>query len=62
MLSFLKNLSPIEIFVIASILILLFGRKAFVKLGKSFGETFKEVKNVKKSLTSAFGDEGSDKS
>ena len=62
MLNFLKNLSPIEIFVLGAILILFFGRKAFVKLGKSLGETFKEMKNVKKSLTSAFGDEGSDKS
>ena len=48
--------------VIGGILLLIFGRKIFVKMGKSLGETFKEMKNVKKSVTSAFEDEGSDKS
>ncbi len=61
MLNFLKNLSPIEMLVIGGILLLIFGRKVFVKMGKSLGETFKEMKNVKKSVTSAFEDEGSDK-
>ena len=54
MFNFIKNLSPTELIILASILIVLFGRKAFIKLGKTGGETFKEIKKVKKNLTEVF--------
>lgn len=51
MLNFLKNIGPVEIIVLVAILLLLFGRKIFVALGKTSGETLKELRNVKKSFT-----------
>jgi Sec-independent protein translocase protein TatA len=57
MLNFLKNISPTELIILASILVVLFGSKTFVSLGKTFGETFKEVKNIKKSFSEAVEDE-----
>lgn len=57
MFNFLKNISPIELIILASILIVLFGRKAFVALGKMSGETFKEIKTIRKGLTEAFEDD-----
>lgn len=60
MLDFVKNIGPVEWLVIAIIVILLFGRKFLVSLGKASGETLKEVKNVKKTFTDAV--EGEDES
>lgn len=54
--AFLKNISPTEIIILVSILLLLFGRKAFITLGKTGGETFKEIKKIKKSFTEAIED------
>lgn len=53
MLNFFRNLSPVEIGVIALILILLFGPKLVKNLGRLSGETVKEMKNVKKSINEA---------
>ena len=57
MLNFFKNLSPIEVIILASIVLVLFGRKAFVSLGKTGGETFKEIKKIKKSFKEAVEDD-----
>ncbi len=54
MLSFFKNLSPLELIILATILILIFGRKAFISMGKTGGESFKEIKKIKKNFLEAF--------
>lgn len=53
MLNFIKNISPLELGMIVLILILLFGARAIVGLGKAGGETVKEVKKVKNEFISA---------
>ena len=60
MLNFIKNISPTEVIIVAVIIILIFGSKIATKLGKTSGETFKEIKNIKKSFTEAIGDDQSD--
>lgn len=55
--SFLKNISPTEIIILASILFLLFGRKIFMTLGRTSGETLKEMKKIKKNFTEAISDD-----
>jgi len=57
MQAFLSNLSPVEIAIILIILFVIFGRKAFISLGRTSGETLKEIKNIKKNLSDAFEDE-----
>ncbi len=61
MLDFLKNISPTEITILAVILIVLFGSKVFISLGKTGGETLKEIKKIKKSFTEAVEDDESTK-
>ncbi|MBN1169176.1 twin-arginine translocase TatA/TatE family subunit [Candidatus Woesebacteria bacterium] len=56
MFGFLKNLGPTEIIILAVILILLFGAKAFKSLAKTAGQSFKEMKNIKKNFTDAVED------
>jgi len=58
MLNFIKNISPIEWGVIILILIVLFGRRIVTGFGKAAGETYKEIKGVKKGITDAV--EGND--
>ncbi len=58
MLNFIKNISPTELGIIALILIILFGTKTVTRLGRTSGETFKEIKKIKKSFTEAI--EGDD--
>ena len=53
MLNFIKNLSPVEVVVIALILIVFFGAKVVTIMGRVSGETLKEVKNIKKNFTEA---------
>ncbi len=60
MLNFLKNIGPLEIIVLLSILFLLFGRKILIALGRTSGETFKEINKIKKSFTETFGNKGKD--
>ena len=56
MFGFLKNVSPTEIIILSAILILLFGAKAFRSIAKTAGESFKEMKNIKKNFTEAVED------
>lgn len=53
MLGFLKNIGPTELILIAVIVIFLFGGKIATKIGKASGETFREIKKVKKSFEEA---------
>lgn len=53
MLNFIKNLSPTELTIIAAILLLPFGSKTVIKIARKAGETVKEFKKIKKSVTEA---------
>jgi len=61
MLNFVKNIGPTELIVLAAILILLFGGKAFTSLARTAGESFKEIKKIKKNITEAIGNGESNK-
>ena len=62
MFNFIRNISSTELIILASIAILLFGSKAFISLGKTGGQTFKEIKKIKKNLSEALDDNEKDKS
>ncbi|TXG78367.1 twin-arginine translocase TatA/TatE family subunit [Candidatus Dojkabacteria bacterium] len=51
MLEILKNIGPTELIVILLILVVIFGTKNISDLAKRGGETFKEVKKIKKEIT-----------
>jgi len=53
MLNFLKNLGPTELIIIGVILVVFFGSKKIAELGKTAGETTKELKKVKKEFSEA---------
>ncbi len=57
MFDFIKNISPTELVIIALILIVFFGSKVVIGLGKTSGETLKEIRKIKKTFTEALGDE-----
>lgn len=60
MFNFLQNISPKELLVLVVIVVLViifFGKRAVVGLGKSSGETFKEMKKIKKNFTDATKDD-----
>lgn len=57
MLDFIKNISPTELIIIGLIITILFGSKVLVALGKTTGETLREVKGIKTSFTEAIEDE-----
>ncbi len=57
MINFFKNLSSTELIIIALILLLIFGSKAFISLGKTGGQTLKEIKKIKKNITDAVEDD-----
>lgn len=57
MLNFLKNISPTELTILIVIFILLFGAKAFISMGKTGGETLREIKKIKKNITEVIEDE-----
>jgi len=61
MLTFLKNIGPTEIALIALIFIVLFGAKALISLARTSGQTFKEIKKIKKSFTEALEEEEPEK-
>lgn len=61
MFEFLKNISPIELGAIGLILIAIFGAKIVTNLAKTGGETFKEIKNIKKTFTEAVSDDSTPK-
>jgi len=59
MFNFLRNIGGMEWILIALILVVLFGGKLVKSLGKTTGETFKEIKNIKKSFNEGItGKEG----
>jgi sec-independent protein translocase protein TatA len=53
MLDFLKNIGPTEIIIIILILIVFFGSKKVAGLGKTGGDTVKELKKIKKEISGA---------
>lgn len=57
MLNFIKNISPIELGAIALILLVIFGATFVTKLARTSGETFKEIKKIKKTFKEAVDDE-----
>lgn len=52
MLNFIRNLGPTELIIIGVILIVFFGAKKIVNLGKTAGQTTKEFKKIKKEFSS----------
>jgi TatA/E family protein of Tat protein translocase len=62
MLEFFKNISPTELAIIVLILVVLFGAKLMTNLAKTSGESFKELKKIKKEFTGLFDDNKSSKS
>lgn len=61
MFNFIKNIGSTEIILIAIILIVIFGPRLIKALGRTSGETLKEVKKVKKEFTKAIEIEDDDK-
>ena len=51
MFNFLKNIGSTELIILVIIIILLFGAKVVIGLGKTSGETVKEIKKIKKEFT-----------
>lgn len=61
MFNFIKNISPTEWIIIVFILVVLFGGKVMKALGRTSGETLKEIKGIKKTFTDAIeGKESTD--
>lgn len=56
--AFLNNIGSTELIIILAIVFFIFGRKVLISLGKTGGETVKEFKKIKKSLTDASDDIG----
>lgn len=57
MFNFIKNIGPTEWIIIALIVVIFFGGKIATRLGKASGETFREIKKVKKTFTEAVSDD-----
>ncbi|HJZ06044.1 MAG: hypothetical protein A3B47_03595 [Candidatus Levybacteria bacterium RIFCSPLOWO2_01_FULL_39_24] len=53
MFNFIKNIGTTEIILIAIILLVIFGPRLIKMLGRTSGQTLKEVKNIKKEFTKA---------
>lgn len=60
MLEFIRNISPTEFGILVLLLIVVFGAKTVTKLGKTGGQTLKEIKGIKKSFTQALEDDEDD--
>lgn len=60
MFNFIRNLGPTELIIIGVILVVFFGAKRIADLGKTGGETVKEMKKIKKEFSSAIDDVKSD--
>ena len=56
MLGFIKNISSTEWAIIALILIVFFGKKTIIGLGRTGGETLREIKKIKKGFTGSIED------
>lgn len=57
MFNFLKNIGPIELGALGLILVAIFGAKVVTSLGRTGGETFREIKKIKKTFTEAVEDD-----
>mgnify|MGYP001579349939 CR=1 FL=1 len=57
MFNFIKNISPLELGAIGLILVALFGVKFVTNLGRTGGETFREIKKIKKTFKEAVEDD-----
>lgn len=57
MFDFIKNISSTELIIVVIILIVLFGAKVITGLGKTGGETVKEIKKIKKEFTTVIEDD-----
>ena len=57
MFDFIKNISPTEVAIIALILIVIFGSKVVTGLGRTGGETLREIKKIKKGFTEGLEDD-----
>ena len=57
MFDFIKNISPTEVAIIALILIVIFGSKVVTGLGRTGGETLREIKKIKKGFTESLEDD-----
>ncbi len=57
MFDFIKNISSTELIILVLILVVLFGAKVAVGLGKASGETVKEIKKIKRTFTEAIEDD-----
>ncbi len=53
MFDFIKNISSTELIIVLIILTVIFGAKIITGLGKTGGETVKEIKKIKKEFTKA---------
>ncbi len=56
MLNFIKNIGPTEIVVLVLIIVIFFGSKIAIGIGKASGETLKEIKKIKNEFTGATED------
>ena len=61
MFNFINNIGPTELILIIIILIVLFGAKVVTGLGKSSGETVREIKKIKKEFIRSIEDDEPDK-
>ena len=61
MLNFFKNIGPTEIVILIAIVLIFFGSKLAVGIGRASGQTLKEIKKIKKEVTGVF-DESDSKS
>ena len=53
MFSFIKNITPVELGVIALIVIILFGSKIVIGMARAGGDTVKQIKKIKENITQA---------
>lgn len=54
-MGFLSNLSAVEWVIVLLVLLMLFGTKKIVELGRGLGETTRELKNIKQELQESEG-------
>lgn len=62
MFDFIKNISSTELIIVVIILIVLFGAKVITGLGKTSGETVKEIKKIKSEFTKVITDDDNEPS
>jgi sec-independent protein translocase protein TatA len=56
--NFIKNIGTTEIVIIVAIIILLFGSKIAIALGRAVGDTLREIKKAKNEITGVAQDAG----